>query len=73
MRATRQDGEVNTRMALFLLGDGEAGKTSVFRVLKPSSCTAERIREDMHTLGIDMEEWQPEAALGRRKNCVFEC
>jgi hypothetical protein len=54
----------STQMTLFLLGDGEAGKTSVLRALMSASDAAERIREDTRTVGIDTEEWRPEAALG---------
>ncbi len=60
VRAALRDGEADTRMTLFLLGEGEAGKTSVFRALRSATGTAERIREDMRTVGIDTEEWLPE-------------
>jgi internalin A len=65
-RAALADGEVDTRMTLFLLGDGEAGKTSVFRALRSINDTAQRIQEDKRTIDIDTEEWQPVAAgLGK--------
>jgi hypothetical protein len=59
-RESLRDGTVSTRMTLFLLGDGEAGKTSVFRALKSAEGRAERIREDTRTVGIDTEDWTPE-------------
>jgi len=62
IRSALKAGAANTRMTLFLLGDGEAGKTSVFRALKSASSTTKRLREDMRTVGIDMEEWLPETA-----------
>ncbi len=59
--------EADTRMTLFLLGDGEAGKTSVFTALRSADGTAERVREDTRTVGIDTEDWQSEAAGGSRQ------
>ena len=65
VRVFLKDGAVNTRMTLFLLGDGEAGKTSLFRALKSSNNVAPWIREDMRTVGIDTEDWRPQAGEGR--------
>ena len=57
LRVVARDGETNSAMTLFLLGDGEAGKTSVFVALRSRHNKADRIREDQRTVGIDTEEW----------------
>ena len=53
------NGQVNTRMNLFLIGEGEAGKTSVVMALKSSSNSAYHIRTDHRTIGIDITSWKP--------------
>jgi tetratricopeptide (TPR) repeat protein len=57
LRAIFRDGEVNSVTTLFLIGDGESGKTSVLRALRSPENHADRIREDMRTVGIDTESW----------------
>jgi GTPase SAR1 family protein/tetratricopeptide (TPR) repeat protein len=64
MREVFRDGDFNFEMTLFLLGDGEAGKTSVFKSLKSHNNAAEHIKEDLRTVGIDLESWQVQPANG---------
>ena len=53
------NGVQSESMALFLVGDGEAGKTSLIRaVTGPSGCAA-KIRSDHRTVGIDVHRWDP--------------
>ena len=50
LRAWEKDGGVNTELALFLVGDGEAGKTSVMTALmNDKGNTAEHIGKDAHS------------------------
>ena len=56
------NGQVNTRMNLFLIGDSEAGKTSVIMALKSNSNKAYYIRTDHKTVGIDITSWKPKDA-----------
>jgi GTPase SAR1 family protein/tetratricopeptide (TPR) repeat protein len=64
VREVFHDGGFNPEMTLFLLGDGEAGKTSVFKSLKSHSNAAELIKEDLRTVGIDLESWQVQPTNG---------
>ena len=58
LRECIQDGGVNKELALFLIGDGEAGKTSVMRALmNEAGNTAESIGKDTRTVGMDMVDW----------------
>mmetsp|Transcript_37236 Transcript_37236/g.99101 ORF Transcript_37236/g.99101 Transcript_37236/m.99101 type:complete len:1895 (+) Transcript_37236:92-5776(+) len=57
MRDSRADGECSLQMTLFLLGDGESGKTSVIKALKSPNNTSERLHEDSRTVGIDISTW----------------
>ena len=53
------NGVQSESMALFLVGDGEAGKTSLIRaVTGPAGCAA-KIRSDHRTVGIDVLRWDP--------------
>ena len=58
LREVEKDGEFSKQMTLFLLGDGESGKTSVIKALKSSNSCAERIHEDSRTVGIDISSWE---------------
>ena len=57
VRGALRQGRFNRKMTLFLIGDGEAGKTSVLRALKSRENRAEKIQEDHRTVGIDVEDW----------------
>mmetsp|Transcript_36787 Transcript_36787/g.97646 ORF Transcript_36787/g.97646 Transcript_36787/m.97646 type:complete len:2566 (+) Transcript_36787:73-7770(+) len=57
VRQINKDAVPNTVMSLFLLGDGESGKTSLFRALKSQNNRADPIREDHRTIGITKEDW----------------
>ena len=63
VRAVFRDGQNNSEMTLFLIGDGEAGKTSVFRALQSPNNAAERIGVDQRTVGIDTELWRAGPSL----------
>ena len=52
----KREGRPSKDMALFLLGDGEAGKTSVARALIKGH--TDRIRSDHRTIGIDVVKWE---------------
>ena len=59
LRECEKDGDFNTDLALFLIGDGEAGKTSVMRALmNDTGNTADRIGKDTRTVGMDMVDWK---------------
>jgi GTPase SAR1 family protein/tetratricopeptide (TPR) repeat protein len=64
VREVFHDGGFNLEMTLFLLGDGEAGKTSVFKSLKSHFNAAECIKEDLRTVGIELESWQVQPTNG---------
>jgi GTPase SAR1 family protein len=57
LRQIKEEGEFSREMNLFLIGDGEAGKTSLINALIDGK--AEKIRRDYRTVGIDLKEWQP--------------
>jgi GTPase SAR1 family protein len=57
LRQIKEEGEFSREMNLFLIGDGEAGKTSLINALIDGR--AEKIRRDYRTVGIDLKEWQP--------------
>jgi GTPase SAR1 family protein len=58
LRQIKVEGEFSREMNLFLIGDGEAGKTSLVNALIDGK--AELIRRDYRTVGIDRREWQPD-------------
>ena len=60
VREVQRDGHNSTAMTLFLIGDGESGKTSTMKALKSPENVSERIREDKRTVGIDISPWEPE-------------
>jgi GTPase SAR1 family protein len=64
VREVFRDGGLNIEMTLFLLGDGEAGKTSVLKSLKSHNNAAECIREDLRTVGIDLQSWHVQPTNG---------
>ena len=65
LRECMQDGGVNKELALFLIGDGEAGKTSVMRALmNEAGNTAESIGKDTRTVGMDMVDWNTKDQQG---------
>ena len=57
LRQVKEEGEFSREMNLFLIGDGEAGKTSLINALIYGK--AQKIRRDYRTVGIDLREWQP--------------
>lgn len=57
LRALVSDGEHNTSMVIFLIGDGESGKTSLFDALKSADGRARKIDRDNRTVGIDIAKW----------------
>jgi ankyrin repeat protein len=60
VREVQRDGHISEYMTLFLIGDGESGKTSTMKALKSADNASERIQEDKRTVGIDISEWAPE-------------
>ena len=65
LRACEKDSGVNTDLALFLVGDGEAGKTSVMKALmNDKGNTAEHIGKDTRTVGMDMHDWKTKDTQG---------
>jgi GTPase SAR1 family protein len=58
LRQIEEEGEFSREMNLFLIGDGEAGKTCLINALIDGK--AEKIRRDFRTVGIDLKEWQPD-------------
>eukprot|EP00960_Hanusia_phi_P036536 752375-Hanusia_phi.AAC.1 len=65
LRRVHEDGECNKRMSLILIGNGEAGKTSVLQALKSKDDRATKIDVDEgRTIGLDLHEWQPEDEEG---------
>ncbi len=58
----KKSGKFNKIMNLFLLGDGEAGKTSVVMALKSKINRAAHIRADHRTVGIDITTWNIESS-----------
>jgi hypothetical protein len=59
IRAVKLNGKFNLNMNLFLIGDGEAGKTSLIMALRSKSDHAHYIRNDHRTVGIDISRWSP--------------
>ncbi|EKX37649.1 hypothetical protein GUITHDRAFT_116126 [Guillardia theta CCMP2712] len=64
MQSVKTDSETNKRMNLILIGNGEAGKTSVFRALSSVENKAGKIDVDKRTIGIDLDRWEPDGADG---------
>ena len=62
LREVQYGGEFNRYITLFLLGEGEAGKTSVVRALMSETNTAEKIAEDTRTVGVEICNWSPQGA-----------
>jgi hypothetical protein len=60
LRDVESKGQISTSLALFLIGDGEAGKTSTIMCLKSESDRAFHIRTDHRTIGRDISKWAPE-------------
>ena len=59
LREVRRCGQYSKSITLFLMGDGEAGKTSVVRALKSKEDRTAHIRADHRTVGIDISAWRP--------------
>ena len=59
LREVERTGQINTSVTLFLIGDGEAGKTSIIMGLTSESNRAFHIRTDHRTVGIDISKWAP--------------
>ncbi len=57
LRELNRDGELNKSMVVFLIGDGECGKTSLLSALKSSDNRASKIDKDTRTVGIDIIKW----------------
>jgi len=64
LQSVKRDSEANKRINLILIGNGEAGKTSVLRALRSDKDKADKIEVDRRTIGIDLHEWKPEDADG---------
>ncbi|EKX32523.1 hypothetical protein GUITHDRAFT_121310 [Guillardia theta CCMP2712] len=64
LQSVKRDSEANKRINLILIGNGEAGKTSVLRALRSDKDKADKIEVDRRTIGIDLHEWEPEDADG---------
>jgi GTPase SAR1 family protein len=62
LREVRLSGHVSKHMTLFLIGDGESGKTSTIKALRSHCDVSEPIQEDKRTVGIDISEWSPAGA-----------
>jgi hypothetical protein len=60
LREVERAGQINTSVTLFLIGDGEAGKTSIIMSLTSESGRAFHIRTDHRTIGIDISKWAPQ-------------
>ncbi len=60
LRDVESTGQINTSLNLFLIGDGEADKSSVIMSLKSESDMAFHIRTDHRTIGIDISKWAPQ-------------
>ena len=59
-----KSGELNESMVIFLIGDGECGKTSLLNALKSSDNKAMKICKDTRTVGIDITKWDLLASDG---------
>lgn len=57
LRLLVSDGKHNTSMVLFLIGDGESGKTSLLSALKAEDNKSKKIDRDDRTVGIDILKW----------------
>ena len=68
LRDCVNNGTLNESLALFLVGGGECGKTSVKKALVNKANIAERIDKDTRTVGMDMEEWQTTDKSGQDLN-----
>ena len=66
LREVQKSGKFNDIMNLFLLGDGEAGKTSVVMALKSNANRAAHIRADHRTVGIDISSWKADNHINFR-------
>jgi ankyrin repeat protein/Ca2+-binding EF-hand superfamily protein/GTPase SAR1 family protein len=67
LRELQDSGHESRHMTLFLMGNGESGKTSTLKALQAEDGRSERIHEDRRTVGIDITEWAPQGA-----NVVFK-
>eukprot|EP00292_Cryptomonas_paramecium_P033687 CAMPEP_0113674864 /NCGR_PEP_ID=MMETSP0038_2-20120614/7680_1 /TAXON_ID=2898 /ORGANISM="Cryptomonas paramecium" /LENGTH=873 /DNA_ID=CAMNT_0000591541 /DNA_START=526 /DNA_END=3144 /DNA_ORIENTATION=- /assembly_acc=CAM_ASM_000170 len=54
-----QERELQQQLNIFLIGDGESGKTSVVKALNSDEGRADYIRTDHRTVGVDVTTWQP--------------
>ena len=59
LQEVKAQGEFSSEMTFFLIGDGEAGKTSVALALTSENDKAPYIRSDYRTVGIDVSFWKP--------------
>ncbi len=57
LRSINSEGIINKNMGLFLVGDGESGKTSLIRALKSQDFHTTPIDVDNRTVGIDISDW----------------
>ena len=65
LRDCSQDGVFNESLGLFLIGDGEAGKTSVLQALmNEAGNVAGHIGKDTRTVGMDMKDWETKDGHG---------
>jgi hypothetical protein len=59
LREAVSGGEFSHDLTIFLIGDGEAGKTSVISSLKSERGCAHHIRSDHRTIGLEVSTWEP--------------
>ena len=62
LRSIAIGGVINKDLSLVLIGDGEAGKTSIISALKSDKNQAKYIRSDRRTVGIDVRRWKPDGS-----------
>lgn len=57
LREVNSNGQPNKSITIFLIGDGESGKTSILSALRSSNNTSAKIHIDSRTVGIDISTW----------------
>lgn len=57
IREVNSNGQPNKSITIFLIGNGESGKTSILSALRSKSNTSESIDTDSRTVGIDISTW----------------
>lgn len=72
LRSVHVNGELNTEVLLFTVGDGESGKTSIVRSLMSSVDRCDAIDADDRTVGVDITPWRPAIGDGDLKFLMFD-